>query len=372
MRFKALLLLIILGVFLNVSFVQAQNKDALTLTITPPLVKLNMDPGGMISSSIKVVNNNNHPITVYTRVFDFKGTGGKIKPLSLPAQSLLQATSSPFLSQWITIEKGPIEIGPQQSRNISFMITAPKTAEPGGHYAAIAVGTQPEENIKGSGAVVTSMLTSLIFVTINGDYIERGRLLEFSTDKSLYQSPEVAFKFSFENTGTVHLLPQGEIKIYNMFGKEIGSIAVNQGSYFENVLPNDTREWKVKWKADKRLLDMGRARATIVLSYGTKAAQTVFRSLNFWIIDFKLIGLIFGSIFLFFLILFISIKIYVRRAVLRTQQNLGLVTPQTKPASPKATVMPAEDSQAETIDLRPTRPSADGIKPPKKITPKNK
>ncbi len=340
------------------------DENALTLTITPPLIKLNMDPGGIISSAIKIVNNNNQPLKVYTRVFDFKGQGGKIIPLNNSPQPAV-ATNSPFLSQWIKVERGPIIIKPQQSREIPFTIFAPPQAEPGGHYAAIAVGTKPEEKIKGSGARVSSMLTSLLFVTINGDYIERGALRDFFTDKALYQSPPVVFNFSFENKGTVHLLPQGEIKIYNMLGKEIGSIPINQGTVFENVLPNDVRHWQIKWPGTKRLTDMGRARAVIVLSYGARAAKTVFRSTYFWLVDFKLLGLIFGSILFFFLILFIIIKIYVRRAIRQTQKRLGLVKPQIKPAGPKTTVMPAENSQATTVDLRLKAPKAAAdIKPP--------
>src|SRR5262245_38232469 len=67
--FAALLILLVFSV------PQALSQQSFSLSVTPPLFRLNIGPGQEWSSSIKVVNSNPYDITVYATVMNFTGQG---------------------------------------------------------------------------------------------------------------------------------------------------------------------------------------------------------------------------------------------------------------------------------------------------------
>ena len=318
--------LLIIIILFNIKPILAQNSNNIALTITPPLIKINMNPGETWSSSIKIINNNAQKLTVYTQVLDFKGDDkGGVKFIKDYNNELSKNERSHLLSQWIEINQEPINLEPYQSNDIFFTIKVPEQAEPGGHYAAILTGTKATKKIEeGSSIGISSMLTSLIMLKINGEINEKGRIEEFSTDKKFYQTPEIDFTVRFANLGNVHLQPQGEIIIYNFLGKVKKTIPINQKSDFGNVLPDNTRKWQFNWKGENSLLDMGRFKADLVLTFGEEAKQNSFQTLYFWVINLKPI-LIILSILLFFLFLIIYFtRLYIKKSVAMVQKQVEL------------------------------------------------
>jgi len=302
-----------LGVFWPV-----RADDKMTFTITPPLIKINMEKGGYWSSAIKLTNNNLEPIRIYVQVLDFRsGREGGIEFFKAGAPT------SHALSQWIDFSTEPVDIEPFKSREIPFTIRLPETAEPGGHYAAIMAGTKPSDDVKGSAIKISSTLASLILLNVNGQVVEQGEIREFAVDKELYNRADVNFTVRFQNTGNVHIQPQGEIKIYDFFNRKKGSVTINQNSDYGHVLPESIRKWDFSWQGGAGLLNMGRYRADLVLSYGSEAKSTENRAVYFWVLDFKLLGLVGGGIFLFIFLIVYSIKAYIRRSIRAMEKQLG-------------------------------------------------
>ena len=312
--------------FLASSFVFA-SEEKLTLTITPPLIKINISPGDVWSSSVKVVNNNPGDLQVYASVMDFKsGKEGGVEFIQQPPEE-----GQFLLSQWIEISSDPILIPGYQSRGVPFTIKVPQDAEPGGHYAAILAGTRPMgEEIKGTGIRVALLVSSLILANVQGEIVEEARIREFSTEKTFYQKPEVKFTVRVENTGNVHIQPQGEIRIYNFFGKERGVIPINQKTEFGNVLPKSIRKWTFIWKGEESPLEAGRYKAELVLGYGSEAKQTISSTHYFWVLPLKPTLGILGGFFLFITLTTLMIRAYVRRAVLIAQKEAGVTAPPQK------------------------------------------
>ncbi len=338
-------------------FVYAQDdvlnkKDKLTLTITPPLIKNNINPGESWVSYIKVVNNNLKAIDVYTYVFDFKSApDGGVEFIQQNLENALDFSEEDnqfLLSQWISIERGPIHLEPHESKRIPFSIRVPVDAEPGGHYAAILVGTKPVDKIKGTGIKISSMVSSLVMISVGGDIVERADIREFYTDKLLYPQSKVKFILRLENTGNVHIHPQGEIKIYNFWGKEVGSIPINHNTSFGNVLPKSTRKWEFDWEGEENLLDMGRFKATVVLTYGEGAKETVYKSVYFWVVYWRPVLLFLAILLVIILIITISVKIYVKRAIKSVEKSIQL----TKIKENKKEVSVIPSSENGIINLR--------------------
>ena len=308
----------------------------MALSLTPPLIKNNINPGDIWRSAIKVINNNPNPIEIYLSTVDFKNgkDNGTVEFIKEP-DGLNGDAKQYLLSKWIVIEPGPIEIPAFGSVEVPFIIDVPEKAGPGGHYAAILAGTKPPEGkISGTNIKISSLLASLILLKVNGDVKEIGQIREFSTNKSVFYEPKVNFTVRFENLGNVHIQPQGEIKIYNFFNKGKKTITLNHNSEFGNVLPGGIRKWNFSYEGEHGLLDMGRYRAELVLSYGGAAKQTVDRKIFFWIIYPRPLAIALGVILGLILIIIFIIRHYIKKSIIRAQTQLGLAPPKAKAKKP--------------------------------------
>jgi len=336
----------------------AQSTDATSLTITPPFFTLNVSPGDAWASSIRVVNTNASNLPVVATVMGFapsdeQGHG--------TFQKLSDVAGDPdALANWITVSPSSAIVPPDGAVDIPFSVVVPKGAAPGGHYAAVLIGTEPvgEAGTSSISSVgphvgVSSFISALIFVTVSGDIKEAGNIEEFSTDKSWYQDPNVDFTIRFANTGNVHVRPVGQIQIYNVFGKEQGTIAINQGGDLGYVLPSSTRKFDESWQGPENLWDIGPYTAVVTLAYGSDGTKSASQSITFWVLpvgklaeDVAALILIIGC-FIFFL------RRYVKKMLAR---EIGQYTPKIPPPTmPHANQAKREDKSGhhkETIDLR--------------------
>lgn len=301
----------------------AARHDRMTLAIVPPLFQMQLAPGTHWRGVIKFVNGNPYDIDLNTSIVPFRGAGetgnaqfdftkeGNIDPRTL--------------SGWIRIERGPIHVRKDTTAEIPFSIVVPEDAEPGGHYAAIMVGTDPIERLKnGSGFAIGSLLSSLLFVSVSGDIVEAGSIRDFYSASSVVQEPNARFVLRFENSGNVHLIPQGHIIITNMWGKERGRIAVNDDASFGSVLPASTRRFEFEWHGEENFFEMGRYTVEATLAYGGAAKQTVYRVATFWVIPYKELAIAFLGIGGFLFMMFYGIRRYVRSVIALERSRLGI------------------------------------------------
>ncbi|MBI2120473.1 MAG: hypothetical protein HYT94_02505 [Parcubacteria group bacterium] len=291
------------------------DQNSFALTITPPLFQMTASPGQNWSSAIKVVNNNPYDITVYASVMNFQaqdeGGAGKF----IPSNSTSDVPGGYTLASWFEVSKAPIFIRAEQSVSVPFTLHVPESAEPGGHYGAILIGTEPPPKTGGSSVRVASQIASLFLVRVNGDVIEKGDIRSFSSEQSLYQEPHATFNLRFENKGNVHLLPQGDITIYNMWGKERGRISINQESDFGNVLPQSIRKFTFEWAGEPSFFDLGRYKAVATLAFGEKEKKTVYRAAAFWVIPVVPVLKITAFLIIFAWFVVWSIRRYVKKAL---------------------------------------------------------
>lgn len=319
MRTIVLTILFTVMAFLKPVFVSA--KIGVDLAITPPLIELNMLPGEEMKTAVKVVNNSDKEIIVNAEVRDFKNDeNNKIKFFKKDDVDAEEDKS--ILSQWITFRSEVMRIPPFQSVNVAFTIQVPETAGPGGHYAAILVGNSPEGRQEGTNVVISSYLSSLILLNIDGDIVETGEIRSFSTDKMFYSEHRVKFNLLFKNRGNVHLHPEGDIKIYDFWNNDVGNIPINKGTSFGNVLPDSTKNWEFEWSQKKDIFKMGKYKAKLALVYGEQSKQSDFREIDFWIIDFKVVSYVFGSILLVVLLLISLVKFSIKRSVDRVKMEV--------------------------------------------------
>lgn len=297
--------------FLFTTNTHAQENTGLSLSVTPTLFQMSVVPSQAWNSSVKVINNNKYEITIYANVVNFAPQGEEGEGKFLPV--FTEETDGATLAEWITISNEPFTIAPEQSVSIPFSVAVPNDASPGGHFSAILIGTKPPE-VEGSFKVSTSQIvTSLFFVRVAGDVIEDGLIREFNTANTFVSTPYADFEVRFENKGNVHLQPQGEIVITNMWGKERGVIPINHQTHFGNVLPLSIRKFEFSWSGEQSFSDIGRYKAVITLAYGEDSKKFETRILYFYVIPIKAGSIVLGSFIAFMLFVRWSVKAYVRR-----------------------------------------------------------
>lgn len=297
----------------NVPTTHAQQSQI--LSVTPPLFQISVVPGDVWQSSIKVVNGNAYPLTVYAEVVNFEAMGESGQGKFIPILSKGEDTIT--LAEWITIPEGPYEISPEATSEVSFFLDVPKDAPPGGHYAAILISTKPPASESNEPIVQTAqVVTSLFFVRIEGDVYEKGDIREFGVRDAFLPTPEAEFSLRFENKGNVHLQPKGDIVITNMWGTERGAIPVNYQTHFGNVLPNSIRDFNFSWKSEFKITDIGRYKAIATLAYGEDGVKSTTATTYFWVIPVKGTFITLMVLFIFIGFIVWMVKAYIRRVLL--------------------------------------------------------
>ena len=333
------------------------DESSLSVTVTPPLFQLSIGPGESWTSDLKIVNNNSYAVTYYAQVMDMQASGedGQSKFIPLVDEANDPTLQTYALAGWVTIPPAPISVPPGASADLPFTVAIPQNAEPGGHYAAILVGTQPGGlNASGTLMKVSSYVSSLLFVNIKGNVVESGRIREFLTSQELYQTPQADFSLRFENTGNTHVRPQGDITIYNMWGKQRGQVLINQAAdnEFGNVLPSSIRRFEFQWQGDDNPFDIGLYSAVVTLAYGQESKQSATATTYFWVVPVVPVASTLGVFILFILLMVWFIRRYIRRALMLEQKRLGLSTPQAPiPVSHMVEAL-IEPIREGVIDLR--------------------
>lgn len=310
--------LIVSAVIASACFIARQPAQA--LTVSPVRVELAGDPGTTISGSFKVTNDEAEAKTLYTTFENFEALGESGTPNFRPGNE--------GLASWVRAPQ-QVEVVAGETKSVDFSIDIPATAEPGGYFAAIFLGSTPPAS-NSNEVAIGSRIGTLVLFRVNGDIQEGGALVEFSTKdkKKLYTSLPINFFYRFNNTGADRIFPKGSLTIKNTLGMSTRVIDANptQG----NILPNSIRRFELWWtKRDSNELPalpsdqqtffetisyqwqnfaFGKYQAELAIAYGTDA-QTVSDSYTIFVFPWQLLLVeLVGLVILFFLI-----RIFIKR-----------------------------------------------------------
>ena len=326
--------------------IHAQERQV--LSVTPPLFQISAMPGDLWQSSVKVVNGNPYPLTIYTEVVNFEPVGENGQGNFIPLQK--DADTKATLADWIEINRGPIVIAPEQTTDITFFAQVPKDAAPGGHYSAIMISTEEPKSSEGYSVLASQAVTSLLFLRVEGDVVEEGGVREWSMLDSFLDTPDARFLLRFENKGNVHLQPRGNIVISNMWGTERGTIPINYQTQYGNVLPKSIRSYSLAWKSDFRVTDIGRYRAEVILAYGQNGSKTTSAVTHFWVIPVKWTLITIATCAFFIWLIVLMVRAYVRRM-------LELAGVPIEPKVKRGEVETVSHQEESALDLSKVRPA---------------
>lgn len=213
-------------------------SPAFALTVSPPRVEITGDPGTTLQGKIELFNEQEGTRTFFTTFENFEPSGESGAPRFIGAKN--------DLATWIkTADKVVLESGKRSI--VPFSITIPKSAEPGGHFAAIFFGSQAP-GVEGGGQVsVGGKIGVLVLLRVSGEVAEGGGLLEFiaAGKQRFFSALPVTFAYRLNNTGGDRVVPLGEIKIKNTLRMTSATLLANKNE--GSVLPSSARKFEVVW-----------------------------------------------------------------------------------------------------------------------------
>ncbi|MCG2690737.1 DUF916 domain-containing protein [Candidatus Parcubacteria bacterium] len=323
-RYLKVFLAAILGSAFLLILVPKTGADA--LTISPPVIEIDADPGAVIQEEIRIINTTDQPQIFYVSTADFAAGGEAGEPAFLSAEQ-----DYPYsLIPWLTLSDKEIFLPSWERAQVKVTITIPQDASPGGHYGGVFFETRAPEITSEIGVGVVSKVGTLILTRVSGKVIEQANIIAFGTQtaKELFSKRPIAFYTRFENSGNVHLKPVGKVDIYNLLGRVVASLEVNENG--GNVLPGSARRFEMIWKGKKapgpvseglfrrffqeikneaRGFGFGKYSAYLSLSWGqdNKESSTTF---EFWIFPWRLILTVVIILILIILVLTAGMKKY--------------------------------------------------------------
>lgn len=230
--------------------------------VGPGKVELQIAPGDSIQTELLITNRLGSTKTFLLSVEDVAGSDDPNTTVVL-----LGDDRGPYtLKDYISLPQKQIVIENGERVRVPVTVALPPDAEPGGFYGSVLVSVASESDDDQENAarsVLISRIGTLFFVTTPGDKSSEGELLSFKTigDKSVYANGPVNFSLLFENTGTTHLNPYGELSITNIMGQEVGFIELDP--WFS--LPASMRSRDIAW--DRGSL-FGKYTATVKINRG--------------------------------------------------------------------------------------------------------
>ncbi len=316
-----------------------ESPESQTLSISPTLFEVKANPGQVWQSELRIVNVNLYDLTVYPEIYNFEPQGEDGRGDFVPINT--NETKNTTLGEWMKISSEAIVVPKQQTVTIPISVAVPADATPGGHYAAVLVGTKPTTNEpEGESSVQTAQfVTSLFFIRVAGDVIESGDIREFTTSHTIMEKAGTTFDLRFENKGNVHLRPQGNINVYNMWGNLRGEIPINYQTRFGNVLPNSVRKFSFDWQSNTSLFDIGRYKAVATVGYGDESKQFATSTTYFWVFPYKVILVVVVGFALAFYILSILVRRYVKRMIALSSDHRDYYYSKRVASSQKNTVV---------------------------------
>lgn len=263
--------------------------------VGPGRSEVALAPGETEVVMISVANRISDDRTFKLEIADISGSADGSSALRV-----IEDERGPYsIRDYVSFPEDTITLKLGERARLPLTISIPADAEPGGYYGSVLVSTiqagAPADDPTPRNPLI-ARVGSHIFLTVDGVQEVGGQTIDITTLPSAwwYESGPVTLGISYENTGSVHVNPYGELSIKNILGEEVGYVELEP--WF--VLPKSIRTREIEWNREF-LFGRYTAVATINRGYDDILDEV---SVTFWILPWKFVGLLFGGLFIIFLL----------------------------------------------------------------------
>lgn len=282
-----------LGIYPNESEVDKSNSRTKAWFI------YTLEPGETKEGKVDIINTSEESIEVKVYPVDAVTTkDGAFAPQPEDREKI-------DVGAWIRLAESEIFLGPKETKTVDFTVKVPENAEVGDHIGAIIAQAKELPEVGGGTAMrVVTRIGSRMYITIPGDIVKELKFTEFTWEKI---DGKIIFSLTFVNNGNVRIIPKGEIKITNIFGKAVDTIKILE----REVFPKKEITVPVEWE---KVLALGKFTARASVVYDTN--RTLTQKLTFWFLPRKVLlgsGLSGGVAIIILLMIAVIRKIRGRR-----------------------------------------------------------
>lgn len=267
-------------------------------SLSPSAIEISSSRAEVAESTFTIFNTGASEQTYFLDLLAFEPGGEDGTPLFTPEKT----SQSEFLS-WINFPVREVLVPAVSKVEVPFRVAIPDDIAAGSYYGAITVSTAPTDVVAANGATVEAKTAILVFLTVEGETVEKLELLDFTFEQAGSALPFGIFRYRLQNQGNVHLTPAGEIRLTGLFGQMIASVDANEAQ--GRVLPSSTRTYEVvlgpeetSWldRAGYQLkhLLFGPVTAELVLTYGQD--ETITSQVAMQVIPTELLVILGGGL----------------------------------------------------------------------------
>ncbi len=239
--------------------------------VGPTRFVLEMNPGEVRSVDVAVTSREGEPHSYDIMVEDFAISDDGTDNIQFYAGG-----SGPFSARsWITPAATTFVLRHGERATIPVRVSVPLNAAVGDHYSVVLFERSVRDDTKG-GFNLVPRVGVLLLITVKGDVVRQGTLQMFASRSPLYWALPAEFMVQYKNTGTVHMVPTGNIEIRNVFGIGVDEIPVKDWY----VLRSSTRRRVILWQPHFAL---GYYSATLNINADGQEVSTPL-TVRFWVI----------------------------------------------------------------------------------------
>jgi len=193
----------------------AADKD---MTIAPLRTEKTLAAGRSIVGRFTVTNDTKRPMEVNLSV----------KQFSVKDYSYDYTFRNPD-NKWLTFQNDHVTLQPNGSKEISYTVTIPSDAAPGGYYFSMIASTTVAD-AEESSFPVTIQLGSLLYLTVDGTVTKKSQL-EGADIAFLQFGHDIPYRFDVRSTGNTHFTAD--------FFAQVDGLGRSEQTYF--LLPETVR-----------------------------------------------------------------------------------------------------------------------------------
>jgi hypothetical protein len=300
-KYKVILILIVLFAPLWALAYETEwydDKKEDRMVVTPSKLQLNLQSGQVVKKEILIINRLGREEEFFVQV---EGLINEEELKNLDKKYFPKSGVG-----WIKPEIDSIRLKHGERVKFDVEITVPENVKSSGYYAALNILVR---NKKGEDDQINleSRIGIPLLISVPGSVQKKGEITKFSVDKWFYLNGPVVFFTDFRNLGNIHLMPRGEISVYNFLGAKVAQIPLKDST----VLPGFTQSWKSAW--DKKWL-LGKYRAELLMFFGEGQEESLRKNVTFYAFPLHLLLLlIIVVVLIYFLIRKIHSKFEIRR-----------------------------------------------------------
>lgn len=200
-------------------------EDARGLALSPIRTEITVDVGTAVDRKLQLTNYSNKSIIIDLDAEEFNVTDQQYDYVFSPQSDT---------AKWVMYAKNTVQLAPGKSEVVSYKITVPANAEPGGRYISLFATSRVQDDP--SKIQTRQRVASLTYLTVNGNVTRIGSLQ--SLDAPFVFDGYQKWKMILANDGTTHYRSRYDVSVTSIVnGSQVATVS---GSTV--VLPHTKRE----------------------------------------------------------------------------------------------------------------------------------